>query len=168
MAEPDLPAAQGRPYRIALVCLGNICRSPMADIVLSTKLADAGLGESVEVTSCGTGDWHVGEPIDPRAADVLDAAGYDSRAHRARHFKVDWLDRDLILTMDRSNLSDVLAQGGNPKQVRLFRSFDPVAKPGDDEVPDPWYGGPDGFADVLDMIERTSTHLVNRLRSHLV
>lgn len=168
MPEPTLPDPQGRRCRIALVCLGNICRSPMADVVLNAKLADAGLGDRVEVTSSGTGDWHVGEPMDVRAASVLQAAGHDADSHRARHFGPDWLDRDLVLVMDRSNLADVLAQGADPNRVRLFRSFDPDASEGDDEVPDPWHGGPDGFIDVLAMIERTSAHLVAQLRSHLV
>ena len=82
----SLPAPTGAPYRIAFVCLGNICRSPMADVVLTQLLDDAGLATKVEVTSCGTGTWHLGEPMDPRAAAQLLAEGYDASAHRAQKF----------------------------------------------------------------------------------
>jgi len=83
-------------YRIAVVCLGNICRSPIADVVVNALLDEAGLSADVEVTSCGTGTWHVGEPMDARAAEVLTRSGYDARHHRAQHFGPDWHDHDLI------------------------------------------------------------------------
>lgn len=154
-------------YRVALVCLGNICRSPMADVVLNARLHEAGLGGEVEATSCGTGTWHVGEPMDARAAAVLTSAGYDARHHRARHFGADWYDHDLILTMDRANRADVLAElpPDRHDRVRLFRSYDPGVDPTDDvpEVPDPFYGGPDGFDEVLAIVERTSRQLVQEL-----
>jgi protein-tyrosine phosphatase len=154
-------------YRVALVCLGNICRSPMADVVLNALLDEAGFADDVEVTSCGTGDWHVGEPMDPRAAEVLTRAGYDASRHRARQFGRDWHDHDLILTMDATNLADVLAQlpPDRHDRVRLFRTYDPQA--GDAEqapdVPDPWFGGPDGFDEVLDIVERTARRVVAEL-----
>ncbi|KHL16463.1 UNVERIFIED_CONTAM: protein tyrosine phosphatase [Mumia flava] len=152
------------PLRIALICLGNICRSPMADVVLEAKLADAGLADAVEVGSGGTGDWHVGEPMDERAARELSAHGYDPSRHRARTIRPDWFqDHDLILTMDRSNYDDVVALAptdADRTKVRMFRSFDPDAGPTDDEVPDPWYGGPAGFEQVLRMVERTTDAIV--------
>ncbi len=85
MAERVLPPAR-RPgrYHLAVVCLGNICRSPMADVVLAERLADAGLNDRVSVGSSGTGGWHVGDPMDRRAAATLTAAGYDATRHRAR------------------------------------------------------------------------------------
>ena len=154
------------PYRIALVCLGNICRSPMADVVLSARLDRAGLADRVEVTSSGTGDWHVGQPMDERAAATLTTVGYDASRHRAQQFAASWLDeRDLVLAMDASNLADVRAAGANPTdgRVRLFRDFDPV-DPGS-EVPDPYYGGDAGFEEVLAMVERTADALVAALRT---
>jgi protein-tyrosine phosphatase len=165
----DVPAPRfpGR-YRVALVCLGNICRSPMADVVLSARLADAGLAERVEVTSSGTGDWHVGHPMDERAAATLTRAGYDATRHRARQFAADWLeDRDLVLAMDTANLADVRAAGpATPDgRVRLFRDFDPVGPGGD--VPDPYYGGDAGFEEVLAMVERTADTLVTALATAL-
>jgi protein-tyrosine phosphatase len=154
-------------YRIALVCLGNICRSPIAHVVLEDRLARAGLDDRVEVVSSGTGAWHRGEPMDRRAAAVLRDAGYDPSRHRARTFSVDWYaENDLLLAMDHSNRADMLDLSptvGQHTQVRLFRAFDPDASEGDDEVPDPWYGGSDGFRDVLAMIERTTDELVAQL-----
>lgn len=147
------------PYRIALVCLGNICRSPMAHVVLAEHLDRAGLAGEVEVTSAGTGGWHVGAPMDPRAAAALAGEGYDPSAHRARQYDAGWLDtHDLVLVMDRSNLADV----GRHERVGLFRDFDPVDPGG--EVPDPYYGGDDGFGEVLTMVERTSAAIVDALQ----
>ncbi len=150
--------------RIALVCLGNICRSPTADVVLNALLAETGL--DVVAESCGTAGWHVGEPMDRRSAAVLAAAGYDPSRHRARQFGPSWFDCDLILVMDRQNLADVLdvLPADRHDRVRLFRSYDPVVGDGEvPDVPDPWYGGADGFAEVLSIIERTSRALVTAL-----
>jgi len=150
-------------YRIALVCLGNICRSPMAHVVLEQALDEAGLADAVEVTSAGTGGWHEGDPMDERAAATLLAAGLDPRRHRARTFDATWHDdHDLVLAMDHDNLRDV---GGRDDRSRLFRDFDPV-DPGA-EVPDPYYGGPAGFEEVLRMVERTSASIVATLRREL-
>ena len=147
--------APGR-YRIELVCLGNICRSPMALVVLEARLADAGLDDQVTVTSSGTGDWHVGQPMDRRAAATLTTAGYDATRHRAHQWAGN--DADLVLTMDAQNLADV---GGPSARVMLFRDFDPV-EPGND-VPDPYYGGDSGFEEVLAMVERTATAIAHGL-----
>jgi protein-tyrosine phosphatase len=142
-------------YAIALVCLGNICRSPMAHVVLESRLAAAGLGDRVVVHSSGTGDWHVGRPMDDRAAATLTRGGYDASHHRARQYDDAWpAAHDLVLAMDETNLDDL---GGRTERVGLFRDLDP-AGPG--EVPDPYYGGADGFDQVLDMIERTADALV--------
>ena len=169
----SLPAAStpGR-YRVALVCLGNICRSPMADVVLSARVEEAGLAALVEVASCGTGGWHVGDPMDPRAAATLTGAGYDASRHRARQFDTTWLDdNDLVLAMDRSNLADVVSTSSTTDpasatdRVRLFRDFDPVDTGG--EVPDPYYGGHAGFEEVLTMVERTAAAIVALLQHEL-
>jgi protein-tyrosine phosphatase len=166
----DLPAGRrtGTPYRIALVCLGNICRSPMADVVLNELLADAGLDQDVEVVSAGTGDWHVGNPMDRRAAALLTSHGYDASRHRAATFDTAWFDDcDLVLTMDGANLADLErlhAAGGDPDRLRMFRAFDPRSAGDDDrDVPDPYYGGDDGFETVLAMVERTCDALVAAL-----
>ena len=162
----DLPPARepGR-YRVGVVCLGNICRSPMAEVVLSERVAEAGLDDRVQVASCGTGDWHIGDPMDRRAAATLAAAGYDPSRHRAQQFADSWLvDYDVLLVMDAQNRTDVAAASSNTgtERVLMFRDFDSV-EPGSD-VPDPYYGGDSGFEEVLSMVERTSAEIVEALR----
>ncbi|MEP7090562.1 MAG: low molecular weight protein-tyrosine-phosphatase [Nocardioidaceae bacterium] len=153
------------PYRVAVVCLGNICRSPMAEVVVSDRVAAAGLDDRVEVVSAGTGGWHVGGPMDPRAAALLTEHGYDASRHRARQLTADWFDRcDLVLAMDAQNHADIAALGP-VTSLRMFRDDDPLATDDDREVPDPYYGGDGGFEDVLAMIERTADALVARLSS---
>jgi protein-tyrosine phosphatase len=157
-----LPRNPGR-YSVALVCLGNICRSPMAQVVLERRLAAAGLDDRVTVRSGGTGDWHVGQPMDSRAAAKLSAAGYDPSSHRARQYDDSWVDdHDLVLAMDHANLAAV---GGRSERVAMFGDHDPLEPGG--EVPDPYYGGEDGFADVLAKVERTSDALVDELSALL-
>jgi protein-tyrosine phosphatase len=169
----DLPAPHGPgDYRVGVVCLGNICRSPMAEVVLTERLADLGLDDRVVVDSCGLGGWHVGNPMDRRAATSLAGAGYDASRHRARQITAGWVDpahphdgHDLLLAMDTSHLDELLGSGADPDRVRMFRDFDPI-DPGAD-VPDPYYGGADGFEEVLTMIERSSEVLANLLSQHL-
>lgn len=158
---PTLPAQQtDGPYRVAVVCLGNICRSPVAHVVLREKVARAGLAGRVVVRSGGTADWHVGKDMDPRSKATLVSAGYDASGHAATQYRADWQrTEDLVLVMDRSNLADA---GGGTDRLRLFRDFDPI-EPGS-EVPDPYYGGEDGFSEVLAMVERTCDVLVDALR----
>jgi len=160
------PIEQEVTYRVALVCLGNICRSPIAHVVLEARLEAAGLSDLVEVVSAGTGGWHTGEPMDHRAAAVLGGAGYDGSRHIARKFDADWYaENDLLLAMDESNYSDMADLAptvADLKKLRMFREFDPEATEGDNEVPDPWYGGDRGFRDVLRMVERTADNLVKR------
>lgn len=151
-------------YRIAVVCSGNICRSPVADVVLNARLADAGLAERVRVESFGTGDWHVGNPMDSRSAASLRTGGYDGSRHRARQFAGDHVSAyDLVLAMDRGHLRDLRAHGVAADRLRLFRDFDP--DPGDGEVPDPYFGGASGFTEVLAMVERTADALVTEIRT---
>lgn len=152
------PRQPGR-YAVAVVCLGNICRSPTAQVVLERRLTEAGLGDRVVVRSAGTGDWHVGNPMDRRAAATLTRAGYDPSRHRARQYDEAWSgEHDLVLAMDHENLADL---GGRSDRVAMFRDFDPV-DPGTD-VPDPYYGGADTFSEVLTIVERTSDALVSEL-----
>jgi protein-tyrosine phosphatase len=138
--------------RVEIVCSGNICRSPIGEVVLRAKLAEAGI-DDVVVTSSGTGGWHVGDPMDPRAAAVLRRRGYDGSAHRAQQFRTGWFaERDLVLAMDSGHLSDLTRRGG---AAQLFAEVD---------VPDPYYGEDDGFDDVLDQIEKAADEWVDRLR----
>lgn len=163
------PATSGC-YRVALVCLGNICRSPMAHVVLEAVLADVGIDDAVEVVSAGTADYHVGRPMDRRAAATLTAHGYDASRHRAQQLPAAWLyDCDLVLAMDRHNLTDILDGAADVPagRVRMFRDFDPHAEgtgTEDRDVPDPYYSEDDGFEQVLAMVTRTSRALAGELR----
>ncbi len=157
-------------FRICMVCLGNICRSPMAAAVLRHKLAAAGLGDEVVVESAGTGDWHVGQGADKRARATLVAAGYDD-GHRARQFVGRLFDDyDLVVAMDANNLRDLrriapAAEIGD--RVRMLRSYDPSATEDDLDVPDPYYGADDGFQLVLAQVERACDGLVAELTAQL-
>jgi protein-tyrosine phosphatase len=162
------------PFRITTICLGNICRSPMAEVVLQDRVLRAGLAHFVVVDSAGTGDWHVGYPADPRASATLDAHDYDRGEHQARQINEGWIANiDLALVMDSTNFLDVTSlvnRSGATTDLRMFRSFDPalahLSPPHPDlDVPDPYYGGDDGFVDVLRMIERASDGIVLELQS---
>lgn len=164
------PRTPGR-YSVAVVCLGNICRSPMAHVVLESEVEAAGLADRVEVVSAGTAGWHEGKPMDRRAAATLTTHGYDASRHSAQQVPPSWLtDLDLVLAMDHSNLADLhdLVDDGAhapdaDARVRLFRDFDPLATADDREVPDPYYGEDDGFEQVLRMVRRTSAALVTAI-----
>jgi len=138
----------------------------MAEALISAELASAGLADRVSVESAGTGDWHLGEPMDRRARAELTRRGYDGSAHRARQIGPRWLDRfDLMLAMDRANLRALrrMAAGGPAEgRIRLYRSFDPDAPEGA-EVPDPYGGGADEFAAVFDLMRSAALGLVDGL-----
>jgi protein-tyrosine phosphatase len=162
-AELPSPREPGAPYRLCLVCLGNICRSPMAETVLRAELAAAGLDGAVVVDSAGTGDWHVGDTMDPDARAALAVRGHDGSAHRARQFHPSWLpQRDLILAMDARNLVDLrrMAAGKDADRIRLFGE---VGEIGGQDIPDPWGGGPDEFGRVLDLLGAAAPVIAARL-----
>ena len=155
------------PVRVLFVCLGNICRSPLAEALFQQRVAEAGLEAHVEVDSAGTGGWHVGGPPDRRMTATAAAHGLDIAALRARQLERSDLDHfDHVFVMDRSNLHDTLfldPDGDHGTRVRLFREFDP--EPDDYEVPDPYAGGPEGFEHVYDIADRTTRVLLDRLRA---
>jgi protein-tyrosine phosphatase len=158
------------PYRICFVCMGNICRSPIAEVVMRTKIAEAGLAGRVVVDSAGTGDWHAGGPADERTIDTLRAHGYDDGGHIARQFKTDWFDEvDLVVAMDSKNLQSLrwLAPAEHAGKITRLRSFDPASRGGDLDVPDPYYGGIDHFEEVLAMVEAGCDGLLEHVRSLL-
>jgi protein-tyrosine phosphatase len=148
-------------FRVLVVCLGNICRSPTAEGVLRQRLAAAGLNGQVEVDSAGTGCWHAGDPPDARAQRHALQRGYDLSGQRARRvIEVDFERFDLMLAMDRQNLADLrrLQPGNTRAEVRLFAEV---------EVPDPFGGGGRDFEIVLDLVEQASDALVVELRDRL-
>jgi protein-tyrosine phosphatase len=162
-----LPPArdQAGPYRVCLVCLGNICRSPMAEVVLRAQLTEAGLADRITVDSAGTGGWHEGEPMNSSARAALARRGYDGEAHRARQFSASWLPgRDLVLAMDISNLRTLepLFRTDPPDSYPL-RLFGNVAELRGADVPDPYGGSAAEFDRVLTMLETATPTLIARL-----
>ncbi|MBX9245140.1 low molecular weight phosphotyrosine protein phosphatase [Actinotalea ferrariae] len=158
------------------VCTGNICRSPMAEVVLRARLEEAGLGDVVEVDSTGTSDEEHGRPIDPRARRVLAAHGYDVPQHRARQVDpVDLAARDLVLPMTATHAATLrrLARGDAAleRRIRMFRSFDPQAPTGGPEhlldVDDPWYGEESGFEVTLAEVEAAADGILAHVRAAL-
>lgn len=153
--------------RILFVCLGNICRSPTAEGVFRQRLAAAGLQDLVQVDSAGTAAWHVGKAPDARTQKAALSRGYDLTALRARQFTAqDFRDFDLILAMDKSNLQDIrqLQPQVAQAEVDLFLQRYQLAL---DEVPDPYYGGPESFEQVLDFLEQAADALLLEVRERL-
>lgn len=141
--------------RVCLVCLGNICRSPMAEIVLRSAFHGR---EDVIVDSAGTNTGHAGLPMHLQARKTLADRGYDGSAHVAKQFQLSWLtERDLILAMDSSNYADLKELGGDTR-VQMFS---------DREIPDPFFGGPSDFAEALDLIEAGIPGVVARISAIL-
>jgi low molecular weight protein-tyrosine phosphatase len=150
MSETDPVRSARESLSVVFVCTGNICRSPIAEKVFVHELERAGLADGVEVSSAGTGGWHIGSPADERAVAVLRAAGYPTE-HAARQVDAEQLGADLIVALDHSHRRVLQSMVPEPDRVRLLRSFDPDS-PADAEVPDPYYGDDASFDEVLAMI----------------
>ncbi len=155
-------------FRVLLVCMGNICRSPTAEVVLREFIKNNNLGDKVEVDSAGTHGYHVGESPDSRTQRAAAARGYNLSQLRARKVARQDLDYfDLILAMDKSNL-DNLKRMATPEQLGRIKLFMDYARNFDDEeVPDPYYGLGHGFDLVLDMVEDASKGLVEVIKTDL-
>ncbi len=154
------------PPRVLFVCLGNICRSPTAEGVFLALLRREGLLERIEVDSAGTGDWHVGEPPDPRTRRAAERRGY-RLSSRARQVQVEDLDRfDYVLAMDESNLRALrrMAPRGCRATIAKLLDFHPDPAMRGEDVPDPYYGGTAGFDHVLDLCEAACEGLLAHLR----
>jgi protein-tyrosine phosphatase len=172
MLDPGLPLPPAResggPYRVCLVCLGNICRSPMAETVLRAALAEAGLDGAVVVDSAGTGDWHIGQPMNSGARAALATRGYDGSAHRARQIEPSWLARrDLVLAMDARNLADLRRMTGASDRIRLFGEVGGLSEADGAEIPDPYGGNAAEFGYVLDLLGRAAPVIASRLARRL-
>lgn len=149
---------------VVFVCSGNICRSPIAEKMLAAEIEAIGLGDRVRVASAGTGHWHIGAPMDSRAAALLTANGYDV-AHSARQVDAEILSADLLIALDADHLRSLQRSVPDPRRVRLLREFDPAAADGA-EVPDPYYGGPDGFTEVYELVVAALPGLVGHVKRH--
>lgn len=171
--------------RVMMVCTGNICRSPMAEIVLRERLVREGLSGLVQVDSTGVSSEEAGNPLDPRARRVLAAAGYTDAGlttHRARRIEFEDLEaRDLVLTMTASHaravrrLADMFDVSVPLDHVRMFRSFDPAAPQAthfQDEslldVADPWYGDTSDFEECLEQVEAAMDGIIDYIRTTLL
>ncbi|WP_300765701.1 low molecular weight protein-tyrosine-phosphatase [uncultured Bifidobacterium sp.] len=164
-------------YTIMTVCTGNICRSPMAQIVLAKRFADAGMSGKVDVLSSGVSDEEFGHPIDPRAVRVLRGRGYEIPRHHAAH-RIDReeIDRtDLFLPMTASHMRALLRMlpPEDRSAVRMYRSFDPSLAAdglGPDErmdLVDPWYGGPHEFNVAINQIDQVAPYIVEWVKNRL-
>jgi protein-tyrosine phosphatase len=155
--------------RILFVCMGNICRSPTAEGVMRRLVRDAGLEDSIEIDSAGTGGWHAGEPPDERATVAARRRGVRLEGAARQVRPADFDDFDLLIAMDRANLRELLVLAPDEEaaeKVRLLREFDPTSAGAPDlDVPDPYYGGDRGFETVLDMIEAACRGLLDELRA---
>ncbi len=151
--------------KICFVCLGNIVRSPLAENLFRQLAQQHGVGERYEVDSAGMGDWHVGESPDARMRRVAARRGliYDGHARQFRQSDFEYFD--LVVAMDTSNRADLLRLARSPEheaKIRLMRAFDPSGGP-NASVPDPYYGGIDGFEEVYDIVERSCQGLMEDL-----
>ncbi len=154
--------------KVLFVCLGNICRSPTADGVFRKLVTEANLADQVEVDSAGTAAWHVGKAPDPRSQEYAWDRGYDLSGLRARQVSVEDFERfDLLLAMDDENYSNLMAMcpegmSGKVKKLLSFGTLSPNA-----DVPDPYYGGAQGFQHVLDLVEDACHQLLSEIKRGL-
>lgn len=162
---PRRPITKEHPYKIIFVCLGNICRSPTAEGVFQHLVVQQGLGSYFEIDSAGTGAYHVGEPANSKSRAIALERGVELRSRARKLVLTDLEYYDLVVAMDFSNHENILLMTNNEnlhEKVILMRDFDP--DPDDGQVPDPYYGGMDGFNQVYDIIERSCNALIQELR----
>jgi protein-tyrosine phosphatase len=147
--------------KILMVCLGNICRSPLAEGILQDKLDPT----RFSVSSAGTGSWHVGNPPDPRSIDIAQKRGLDISRQTAQQFKASFFDEfDLIYAMDQSNFSDLKALAKTPERLDKLSLILDAIFPGEGvDVPDPYYGGVSGFSEVYDLIDRACIAIAHKI-----
>lgn len=153
---------------VLFVCTGNICRSPMAEGVFRHQVRQAGLDGRIAIDSAGTHDYHIGEPPDPRAQRAASRRGYDLSMLRGRQVgRPDFLEFDYLLAMDEMNLRvlERLCPPQHGHKLKLFMEFSAIRAPR--EVPDPYYGGDQGFERVLDMVEQAAQGLLAHLRERM-
>lgn len=152
------------PYKIVFVCLGNICRSPTAEGVMQHLTDERGLSAFIEIDSAGTSAYHAGEPANSKSRQVAASHGVQllSKARQFESFDLDYFD--LVLAMDRENYENIRQldpKGRFEDKIAMLRDFDP--QPGDGEVPDPYYGGLQGFEKVFQVVHRSCNHLLDHL-----
>ena len=155
-----------RPYRVLFVCMGNICRSPAAEGVLNSLLESEGLGKEIECDSAGTIRYHAGNRADARMRRAAESRGINLESIARPVLKSDFEEFDLILTMDEENYSDVTRLERKAKgSAKVARFCEYLSVHDDAEVPDPYYGGDDGFDYVLDLLEDGCSELLRTLKN---
>ena len=154
--------------KVLFVCLGNICRSPMAEGMFDHLVKEAGLSDRSEIDSAGTSGYHVGELADKRMRTTAAANGIRLTSRSRQFRRQDLSDFDYVIAMDRSNMSNIrslMHEGANYRaDVRIMREFDP--QPDSQDVPDPYYGGVDGFQEVYDILHRSNEAFLADIRSN--
>jgi len=159
-------------YRVCVICSGNICRSPMGEVILRSMLQSAGLHDGVVVDSAGTGGWHEGDAADPRTVRTLRDHGYDGTRHRAREFRPEWFsERDLIVVADQGHARDLrrwAPDADAAAKVRLMREFDSAAVDARTiEIDDPYFGDAEAFDRCLLEVERACRGIVEHVRAEV-
>ncbi len=150
---------------VLFVCLGNICRSPLAEGIFKKLVHNQGLDKKIMCDSAGTSGWHIGDLPDPRTEDVAENHGIHLD-HLGRKFILEDFNRfDYIIAMDRNNFADIRLVLGSekfdPKKLRMMRDFDDLGK--GEDVPDPYYGGADGFEYVYQVLQRSCANLLDQI-----
>lgn len=154
-----------KKVKVLFVCLGNICRSPLAAAIVKDKISKNGMTSWIEVDSCGTSDYHIGDNADPRTRSNAIKNGIDI-AHCVRQLTAEDIEKfDVIVAMDNSNLQNILMVKGVrdfKHKVKMMREFDSVEKGG--EVPDPYHGNEKGFQEVFEILDRSTNNFIAYLR----
>jgi protein-tyrosine phosphatase len=151
---------------VLFVCLGNICRSPLAEGIFKYHVSEQGFKDKIKVESAGTSGWHIGERPDPRSIEVANANGIDLDSYGRKAINMDFEEFDFIIAMDRDNFSDLKRLPGSSREgaakLYLMRDFDDIGKGKD--VSDPYYGGDDGFTYVYELLDRSCRNLLEEIK----
>lgn len=166
MSSSDFDHERTETLYMVFVCTGNICRSPMAEIIFRDAIEQAGLTRYVRVRSCGIGGWHVGEGADRRAVAELRNAGHDGSAHRASQLGAKHDGANLFIAADSGHVRDLTRAGIPAERIRLIRSFDPAAG-ADADLADPYYGDERDFAQTREQIEAAVPGMLRWVRTTL-
>ncbi|OIO71562.1 MAG: protein tyrosine phosphatase [Zetaproteobacteria bacterium CG12_big_fil_rev_8_21_14_0_65_55_1124] len=153
---------QTEPIRVLFVCLGNICRSPLAEFIVRQRAIERGFSDRFHFESAGTGDWHIGNGADRRMHQTAAGHDIDLGPHRASQITRNRIDQwDWFIAMDRANYNDLLSLGAKKERTLLMRQFENEDRPPD--VPDPYYGGEQGFEEVFQLLSENADSLLDHL-----